>query len=141
MNESLFEYAQELHERVEAEQSEAADGVDLLLLTLLDTWLRDCDFAVGFIENPYTDNGQRIIFLRQTLGQIDKIIDKVTEHAVSTGLDLSEPLPPAANGLIRFLFAISMDVFQTINTLITIEAGKRSDRNQETGQAQTHCSA
>lgn len=54
---------------------------------------------------------------------------------MSLDLNLSEPLPPAANGLIRFLFAISLNV---TNTLRNLEAeGIDAQFNSTTIQAHT----
>ena len=82
-----------LRELVEREQSEDADGLDLMLLTLLDVFIRDQEYQFGHIQNPYYDNEQRIIFLRQILRTADKILDKMTEHAEALGFNNEEFAP------------------------------------------------
>jgi len=113
----LLDYSYELRKRIEAEESSDFDKVETLLLMVLDVYIRDQEYAGGRIPNPFTSTGQRMLFLHFILRNINTIIDRIKEHAVSMELDLSEPLPPAASGLVRFLFAISLNVFKTINTI------------------------
>jgi hypothetical protein len=103
--------AMTLRSLIEQEQDESADGVDLLMLTLLDTFIRDMQYQLGDIQNPYSDDLQRLIFLKQILRSADKILDKMAEHANG------EPLPPAAKGLCKILFDITFSVFLVIHGL------------------------
>jgi hypothetical protein len=107
----LMQDAMTLRCLVEQEQDEDADGVDLLLLTLLDTFIRDMQYQLGDIECPYSDDLQRLIFLKQILRSADKILDRMAIHANG------EPLPPAAKGLCKILFDITFSVFLVIHGL------------------------
>jgi hypothetical protein len=113
---NLMQNAQTLRTLVELEQDDDADGVDLLLLTMLDTFIRDQQYSLGLIQSPYCGDLQRLIFLKQILRTADKILDKLAEHANG------EQLPPAAIGLCRILFEITYRVFQMIRELESIGA-------------------
>lgn len=96
---------------IEQEQDPAADGVDVLLLIVLDNFIRDCEFMLGRIKSPYCDDLQRLVMLKQTLRTIDKILDKMAEH--SNG----EELPLAAQGLCKILADIAYQTFIVIRAL------------------------
>ena len=74
-NHKRLQDARTLRALVEAEQDDDADGVDLLLLALLDTSIRDQEFNLGLIECPYSHDLQRRTFLQQILHTTDKILD------------------------------------------------------------------
>jgi hypothetical protein len=109
-HQQLMQDAMTLRSLVEQEQTEDADGVDLLLLTMLDTFIRDQGYSFGDIQCPYHDDLQRLIFLKQILRTADKILDKMAEHANG------KPLPPA-KGLCKILFEITFSVFLVITGL------------------------
>lgn len=125
----LLASSYKLRELMEAEQSEAFDRVEALLMMVLDVYIRDQDCESGRIPNPFTSVHQRILFLYFILNNVNTIIDRIREHAEE--LECVDDLPLAASGLIKFLFAISLNV---INTIRTLEAG-RGDRNTPATQA------
>ena len=110
--EQLMQDALALRVLIEQEQSEDADGVDLMMLTLLDIFIRDEQYKFGYIENPYPDASVRHLFLKQILRTADKILDKLREHAEALGF--IDNLPPTARGLIQFLFSVALSVTMTI---------------------------
>ena len=126
----LLEYSSKLRVLVEAEQSEDFDQSEVLLLIILDGFIRDQAYQLGKVANPYYDLNQRIIVLNQILGNINKILDTMQEHAVSMGC--IHDLSLAASGFIKYLFAVSLNVNQILRS---IEAGC-NDRNAPATQAQ-----
>ena len=103
-----------LRDLVEREQDDAADGVDVLLLIVLDGFIRDWEVRLGLIKSPYCDNLQRLVVLKQMLRTIDKILAKMAEH--SDGGDL----PLAAQGLCRILSEIAFQTFMVIHALASL---------------------
>lgn len=112
-NHKRLQDARTLRALVEAEQDDDADGVDLLLLTLLDTSIRDQEFNLGLIECPYSHDLQRRTFLQQILHTTDKILDKLADYADG------EPLPPAGIGLCKFLFELTYPTFLLMQEIET----------------------
>jgi hypothetical protein len=103
--------AKTLRSLVEREQSEDAEGVDLLLLILLDNFIRDEDYRLGSTPNPYCDDTQRLTFLKQVLRTVDKVYDKLAQGMVG---QLSIP---AVDGLCRLLFDISLSTFHVVRAI------------------------
>jgi hypothetical protein len=103
--------AQTLRCLIEQERDDSADGVDLLLLTLLDISILDQSYQLGLTDCPYNDDLQRRIFLKQILQTADKILDKLAEHA--NGEDLAS----AAVGLCKLLFESTFSAFLSIKAI------------------------
>jgi len=111
--EASLHSAQTLRDLLEREPELELYGAHMLLVTMLDTLIRDLEFELGAIESPYTDPLQRRIFLRQIVQTADKILDLMAERFDG------ELLPRAAIGLCRFLFEETLPV---VLRTITIEA-------------------
>ena len=111
LNNETLRDARALRDLVEMEQGQDAGGVDLLLLTLLDTFIQDQEYEAGLTCSPYYDDLQRRSFLKQVLRTADHIFDKFAEYFGD------EPLPPAAVGLCSQLFVISLVTLGVVKTI------------------------
>jgi len=111
--EASLHSARTLRDLLDKEPELELYGAHLLLVTMLDTLIRDLEFELGTIESPYTDPLQRRIFLRQIVQGADKILDMMAERFDG------ELLPRAAVGLCRFLFEATLPV---VLRTMTIEA-------------------
>jgi hypothetical protein len=103
--------AQLLRRLLEKEPDQDLHGCRLPLLIFLDTLIRDIEFDLGQIENPYRDNLQRRTILRQMLHGADRIFDTLAEKFDG------QSLPPAEVGLCQFLFVTTLTMALTIQAI------------------------
>jgi hypothetical protein len=103
---TLLESVTRLRDLLDKEQ-EPFEKIDLILLTLLDSFIEDQKVEMGQKPSPYFDDLQRRVYLRQILHAADRVLDEINEQ--SNG----EPLPPAAKGLCRLIFELTWSCFLT----------------------------
>jgi hypothetical protein len=111
----LLNDAQTLRALIEAEQQHDDEGdVDVLLLMILDLFIRDWEYQLGIIAE-YATKEQRSIFLRTTIKLCNLVDEKLQAEAEVLGV--VEDLPPAVSGLIRFLFSVVLSASMSIETI------------------------
>jgi hypothetical protein len=107
---TLLETVITLRDFLDKEQ-EPAEEIDLVLMTLLDTFITDQQYQLGQKPGLYANPLDRRTILRQILHLTDKVLDAINEFTDG------EPLPPAAVGLCRILFELTFKCFITTQAI------------------------
>jgi hypothetical protein len=116
----LLNDARTLRGLIEQEQQDDDEGdVDVLLLMILDLYIRDWEYQLGIIP-AYADREQRLIFLRMIVKLCNLVDEQLQAEAEVLGV--VDNLPPAVAGLLRLLFQVVLSVTMTIEHLEGIGA-------------------